>query len=91
MQSAKKFRKPKKERVDAAQFAAHYATSVGSYKDAIANAEKMAKDAYSYATKEGIPYTDAKEYIRTSNFWVNVTGVLKQQQVKMTGGTKAKV
>lgn len=91
MQSVKKHRRPKKIRVDASQFAAHYAQNVGSYDKAIINAENMEKVSRSSATRDGLSLSEVKESIRTANFWLNVVGMLKKQQLKMTGGTKARI
>lgn len=91
MQSVKKFRKPKRVRVDAAKFAAHYAQNVGSYDKAIINAENMERVSRGNATRDGVHPDDAKESARTANFWMNVAGVLKKQQLKMTGGTKVRI
>lgn len=90
MQSRKKCKRPAKLRVNAADFAGQYAANVGSYDRAISNAEGFEKAARNYATKEEIPVQEAKESIRTANFWLNVVGILRKQQMKMTGGTKAK-
>lgn len=90
MQSAKKHRRPKRERVDASKFAAHYASSVGSYDEAILKAENMRKIADDHSAKPELNVADAREAKRTANFWGNVVGVLKKQQLKMTGGTKAR-
>jgi hypothetical protein len=90
MPSQKKHKKPKVERVDATSFAAQYAISVGSYDGAIINASNMEKISRDKSTKTDIPLEDTKEAKRTADFWANVAGVLKKQQLKMTGGTKAR-
>jgi len=91
MQSKKKHKRPAKLRVNAADFAGQYAANVGSYDKAINNAELMEKASRANASREDIGSEEAREAVRTANFWLNVVGILRKHQLKMTGGSKIRV
>jgi hypothetical protein len=87
MQSQKKHRMPKKERVNALEFAQGYLISCSASADtrqeaiskAVTNANNMALAALAKA-KEGDG--DAKELTATANFWTNIAGHLPKVTYK---------
>lgn len=84
MQSQKKHRMPKKERVQVMDYAKGFLASVSASDDtkqeavnkAIASALQMSSAAFNKSKDEGLPNSEAKEYRKTANFWQNVAGHL---------------
>lgn len=82
MQSQKKHRMPKKERVNAMDFAKGFLVSVSTTADtrqeaigkAVASAQQMETATRSKAKDPDISSFEAKELTNTANFWMNIAG-----------------
>lgn len=90
MQSQRKHMRPKKEKVNAKEFAQGYLLSTASSADtrqeaigkAVTNATLMASAALAKSKDGDTPAGEAKELVRTSNFWVNIAGHLPNVNYK---------
>jgi hypothetical protein len=74
MQSAKKHRKPKNDKVNATEFAKAYAANVGSRDKALINVKNLALVSRTKSTDAALSKEDQKHYTKLANFWDNVSG-----------------
>ena len=78
MQSQRKCKKPKRERVNAQDYAKAFVSSVGSPDKALANVTNLESIATAKAKDVGLSPTHQKEYRRLAGFWANVAGLIKK-------------
>lgn len=78
MQSQKKHRRPKRERVDARDYAKAFVASVGSPDKALANVTNLESVATAKSKDAGLSPSDQKEYRRLAGFWANVAGLIRK-------------
>ena len=83
MQSHKKHKRPKLNKMAAHEFAIPFAQNIGSYKEAVITSDNYAEKAREQATRDDLTKEEVKELKRTANFYDNVSGILRKAQVKM--------
>lgn len=74
MQSVRKHRKPKNDKVNAAQFAKIYAANIGSRDKALINVKNLELVSRSKSTDSALSKEDQKHYSKLANFWSNIAG-----------------
>lgn len=90
MQSQRKFRKPKREKVNALAYAQGFLMSVSASADtrqeaidkAAVKALEMSATAFIKALDPDIKAAEAKEWTRTGNFWNNIAGHIPKVKYK---------
>jgi hypothetical protein len=90
MQSQKKHRMPKREKVNALDFAQGFLVSVSASADtreeaiskAVLSARNMQTAALSKSKDSDLRAAEAKEWTRTANFWDNIAGHLPKVKYK---------
>ena len=78
MQSQKKHLRPKRERVNAIDYAKAFVASVGSPDKALANVTNLESVATAKSKDAGLLPQEQKEYRRLAGFWSNVAGLIKK-------------
>lgn len=81
MQSKKKCKRPKRERVNAIDFAKAFVASIGSPDKALANVTNLESVASAKSKDAGLSPDDQKEYRRLAGFWANVAGLIRKNSV----------